>query len=158
MLGLVRNEEGDVEVTFSEPVHVQGEVELYVLDPETGGWGLPLLDGSGTDTLTFDADAEDRPTLIVGESQLAGFAFPSARLADNRFRWHLGDPELRSMDVRHRDHTRRSDHDRRPAHEECRGVRVRHWKTGRHPDLGDRFRAAHTQPCHRETTPRTQAS
>ena len=48
VVGLVRNGEGDVEVTFSEPVHVQGEVELYVLDPETGGWGLPLLDGSGT--------------------------------------------------------------------------------------------------------------
>ena len=77
VVGLVRNEEGDIEVTFSEPVYVQGNVELYVLDPETGGWGLPLLDGSGTDTLTFDADAEDRPALIVGESQLVGFAFPS---------------------------------------------------------------------------------
>ena len=49
--GFARNEEGDIEVTFSEPVYVQGEVELYVLDPETGGWGLPLLGGSGTDTL-----------------------------------------------------------------------------------------------------------
>ena len=77
VVGFARNEEGDVEVTFSEPVYVQGEVELYVLDPETGGWGLPLLGGSGTDTLTFDADAEDRPALIVGESQIGGFTFPT---------------------------------------------------------------------------------
>ena len=83
--GFARNEEGDIEVTFSEPVYVQGEVELYALDPETGGWGLPLLGGSGTDTLTFDADAEDRPGLIVGESQIAGFILPTedSQIADS---------------------------------------------------------------------------
>ena len=77
VVGLTKNEEGDIVVTFSEPVFVQGDVELYVLDPDTGGWGLPLLEGSGTDTFTFDADAEDRPALIAGESQLAGFSFPA---------------------------------------------------------------------------------
>ena len=78
VLGLATNEDGDIEVTFSEPIHVQGVVELYVLDPATGGWGLPLLAGSGTDTLTFDADAEGRPALVSGESQIAGLTFPGA--------------------------------------------------------------------------------
>ena len=77
VLGLARNEAGDIEVTFSEPVHVLGEVELYVLDPQTGGWGLPLIGGSGTDTLTFDADAADRPALVVGESRIGGITFPA---------------------------------------------------------------------------------
>ena len=78
VVGLARNEAGDIEVTFSEPVFVQGKVELYVLDPQTGGWGLPLLGGSGTDTLTFDGGAVDGQELIVGESQIAGIAFPEA--------------------------------------------------------------------------------
>ena len=74
--GLSRNADGDVEVTFSGPVFVEGEVELYVLDLQTGGWGLPLLSGSGTNTLTFDADSLGRPPLVSGESQIAGFSFP----------------------------------------------------------------------------------
>ena len=61
---------------FNEPVFVEGSVELYVLEPSTGGWGLPLLSGSGTDTLIFDADAADRPPLVLGESLIAGFSFP----------------------------------------------------------------------------------
>ena len=77
VVGLVKNGQGDVEVTFSQPVAVQGTVELYVLEPKTGGWGLPLLGGSGTNTLTFDADAEGKPTLVAGESQIAGFSFPN---------------------------------------------------------------------------------
>ncbi len=77
VVGLAKNAQGDVEVTFSEPVAVEGTVELYVLEPKTGGWGLPLLGGSGTDTLTFDADAEGKPTLVAGESQIAGFSFPN---------------------------------------------------------------------------------
>ena len=83
--GLIKNEQGNVEVKFNKPVQVQGAVELYVLEPKTGGWGLPLLSGSGTDTFTFDADAEGRPALIVGESQIAGFAFPDqeSRLTDS---------------------------------------------------------------------------
>ena len=76
--GLTRNGAGDVDVTFSEPVYVEGDVALYVLDAETGGWELPLLGGSGTDTLTFDADADGRPSLTRGESQLAGFSFPES--------------------------------------------------------------------------------
>ena len=89
VVGFARNDEGDIEVTFSESVYVKGKVELYVLDPATGGWGLPLLEGSGTDTLTFDADVEDRPALIVGESQIAGFAFPEAdsEIADSDGSW-----------------------------------------------------------------------
>ena len=77
VVGFARNEDGDVEVRFSEPVSVQGQVELYVLDSATGGWVLPLIGGSGTAILTFDADAEDRPPLVVGESQIAGFIFPT---------------------------------------------------------------------------------
>ena len=73
---LTKNDDGDVEVMFDRPVRLQGTVELYVLEPKTGGWGLPLLGGSGTDTLTFEADAEGNPALIVGESQIAGFTFP----------------------------------------------------------------------------------
>ena len=82
---LRKNDDGDVEVMFDRPVQVQGTVELYVLEPSTGGWGLPLLRGSGTDTLVFDADAEGRPKLVAGESQIAGFTFPDleSRLVDS---------------------------------------------------------------------------
>ena len=85
VVGLSKNDDGDVEVMFDKPVQVQGTVELYVLEPNTGGWGLPLLSGSGTDTLTFDADAEGRPKLVADESQIAGFAFPNpeAKLTDS---------------------------------------------------------------------------
>ena len=77
VVGLARNADGDVEVTFSEAVHVEGQVELYVIDPATGGWGLPLIGGSGTAVLTFDADADDRPPLVLGGSEIAGFVFPT---------------------------------------------------------------------------------
>ncbi|MYB48619.1 MAG: hypothetical protein F4X72_05015 [Dehalococcoidia bacterium] len=85
VVGLTKNDDGDVEVTFDRPVQVQGTVELYVLEPSTGGWGLPLLGGSGTDTFIFDADAEGRPQLVAGESQIAGFTFPDleSRLVDS---------------------------------------------------------------------------
>ena len=85
VVGLTKNDDGDVEVMLNKPVQVQGTVELYVLEPSTGGWGLPLLSGSGTDTLIFDADAEGRPALVAGESQIAGFAFPDqeSRLVDS---------------------------------------------------------------------------
>ena len=85
VVGLTKNDAGDVEVMFDKPVQVQGTVELYVLEPKTGGWGMPLLSGSGTDTLTFDGDAEGRPALVAGESQIAGFAFPNqeSRLVDS---------------------------------------------------------------------------
>ena len=85
VVGLTKNDDGDVEVMFDKPVQAQGTVELYVLEPSTGGWGLPLLSGSGTDTLTFDADAEGRPALVAGESQIGGFAFPDqeSRLVDS---------------------------------------------------------------------------
>ena len=78
VVGLSRNAAGDVEVTFSEAVYVEGQLELYVIDPATGGWGLPLRGGSGTAMLTFDADAEDRPSLVLGESEIAGFVFPTS--------------------------------------------------------------------------------
>ena len=42
VVGLTKNHGGDVEVVFDKPVQVQGVVELYVLEPSTGGWGLPL--------------------------------------------------------------------------------------------------------------------
>ena len=95
IVGFARNEVGDVEVTFSEPVFVQGKVELYVLDPQTGGWGLPFLDGSGTDTLIFDADAEGRPPLIAGESRIGGITFPTpdSRITDADGDWPIMDFE-----------------------------------------------------------------
>ena len=95
VVGLARNEAGDVEVTFSEPVYVQGRVELYVLDTQTGGWGLPLLSGSGTETLTFDADPADGQELIVGESQIAGISFPGedSEIADSDGNWPILDFE-----------------------------------------------------------------
>ena len=83
VLGLARNGDGDVEVTFSNPVFVQGEIVLYVVEPSTGGWELPLLSGSGTDTLVFSAAPEGKPALIVGESQIAWIGFGSdAELVD----------------------------------------------------------------------------
>ncbi len=93
VVGLARNGEGDIEVTFSEPVYVQGVIELYVLDPETGGWVLPLLYGGGTDTLTFDADPEDRPALIIGKSQIGGIVFPTAdsQITDSDGAWPIMD-------------------------------------------------------------------
>ena len=72
VVGFAGNQDGGAGVTFSRPVHVRGEVELYALDPATGGWGLPLLGGSGMAILTFDADAEDRLPPVLGESQVAG--------------------------------------------------------------------------------------
>ena len=89
VVGLTRNDDGDVEVMFSEPVFVEGDAELYVLDPDTGDWGLPLLGGSGTDILTFDADAEGRPSLVLGESQIAGLSFldSDSNLVDSDGTW-----------------------------------------------------------------------
>lgn len=75
-VGFASNESGDIDVMFSEPVYVEGVVGLYVIDPATGGWELPLLGGSGTDTLTFDADADGSPPLVAGESQIGGITFP----------------------------------------------------------------------------------
>ena len=83
VLGLARNGDGNVKVTFSKPVFVEGEIVLYVVEPSTGGWELPLLSGSGTDTLIFSAAPEGQPALIVGESQIAWIGFGSdAQLVD----------------------------------------------------------------------------
>ncbi len=38
VVGLTKNHDGDVEMVFDKPVQVQGGVELYVLEPITGGW------------------------------------------------------------------------------------------------------------------------
>ena len=83
VFGLARSGDGNVEVTFSKPVFVQGEIVLYVSEPSTGGWELPLLSGSGTGTLIFSAAPEGKPALIVGESQIAWIGFGlDARLVD----------------------------------------------------------------------------
>ena len=86
--GLARNSDGNVEVAFSKPVFVQGEIVLYVLEPSTGGWELPLLSGSGTDTLIFSAASEGNPALIVGESQIAfiGFGLDAELVDENGVR------------------------------------------------------------------------
>ena len=75
VVGLNRNADGNVEVRFSKPVIAEGEIILYVLEPSTGGWELPLLSGSGTDTLVFDAAAEGSPTLVAGEHEIAFIGF-----------------------------------------------------------------------------------
>ena len=74
---LSKNDDGNVEVTFSEPVNLVGEVGLYVLEPSIGGYSLPYIGGSGTDTLTFAADVPDNPSLIPGESIILGLTFDS---------------------------------------------------------------------------------
>ena len=78
VVGLARNDDGNVELKFGAPVTVNGDVTLYVIDPATGGWELPMLSGSGTDTLTFDAEPEGKPSLIPGESVIPGLIFASA--------------------------------------------------------------------------------
>ena len=75
---LSKNDDGDVELTFNGPVTVIGDVSLYVIDPATGGWELPLLAGNGADTLTFDSEAEGNPSLIPGESIIPGLIFATA--------------------------------------------------------------------------------
>ena len=77
VVALTKNGDGDVEVTFSEPVTLIGEVGLYVREPSTGGWSLPYIDGSGTETLIFAAASADNPPLIPGESFIAGLKFDS---------------------------------------------------------------------------------
>ena len=77
VVALTKNGEGDVEVIFSEPVTLIGEVGLYVLEPSTGGWSLPYIDGSGTETLIFAAASADNPPLVPEESLIVGFTFDS---------------------------------------------------------------------------------
>ena len=75
VVALSKNSDGDVEVTFSEPVTVIGGVGLYVEDSSTGGWSLPYFEGSGTHTLTFKADDANNPPLVPGVSQILWFTF-----------------------------------------------------------------------------------
>ena len=77
VVALTKNAEGNVEVTFSKPVTLIGQVGLYVPDPSTGGWDLPYIGGSGTNTLTFDAAAPDNPPVIPGETLIDSFRFDS---------------------------------------------------------------------------------
>jgi len=78
IVALSKNSDGDVEVTFSEPVTVIGEIGLYVADTPTGGWSLPYLEGDGTHILTFDAADSGNPPLVPGESRILWFTFDSA--------------------------------------------------------------------------------
>lgn len=84
VVALSKNGEGNVDVTFSQPVTLIGQVGLHVPDPSTGGWVLPYIGGSGSDTLTFDAVPPDSPALIPGESLIVGFTFdaPESNLID----------------------------------------------------------------------------
>ena len=77
VVALTKNGNGDVEVTFSDPVTLIGDVGLYVLEPSTGGWSLAYIDGSGTETLIFAAASADNPPLVPGESRIVGFTFDS---------------------------------------------------------------------------------
>ena len=84
VVALTKNGNGNVEVTFSEPVTLIGDVGLYLLEPSTGGWSLAYIDGSGTETLIFAAASADNPPLLPGESRIVGFTFdsPEAHLVD----------------------------------------------------------------------------
>ena len=75
VVSLSKNSQDDVEVTFSEPVTVVGEIGLYVLDPSTGGWILPYATGDGTNTLTFSAAFPGNPPLLAGKSPIVGITF-----------------------------------------------------------------------------------
>ena len=77
VVALTKNGNGDVEVTFSDPVTLIGDVGLYVLEPSTVGWSLAYIDGSGTETLIFAAASADNPPLLPGESRIVGFTFDS---------------------------------------------------------------------------------
>ena len=77
VISLAKNGEGNVEVTFSQPVNLIGEVGLYVVEPSTDGWSLSYLEGSGTEVLTFSAVAPEQPPLIPGESLIVGLTFDS---------------------------------------------------------------------------------
>ena len=83
VLGFSKNADGNVAVTFSKPVFATGEIILLVIEQTTGGWELPLLDGSGTDTLVFNAAPEGKPELVAGETQIGFLGFGvDARLKD----------------------------------------------------------------------------
>lgn len=85
VVSLSKNSEGNVEVTFSAPVTLIGQVGLHVPDPSTGGWVLPYTGGSGSNTLTFDAAPPDSQSLTPGESLIVGFTFdaPESDLIDD---------------------------------------------------------------------------
>ena len=70
--GLWKTGTGDVEVDFSGIVHVEGVVELQVMDL-SGGWTLPLVGGDGTFALIFDATPDGKPSLVAGQSRVAAF-------------------------------------------------------------------------------------
>ena len=83
VLGLSKNAGGNVAVTFSKPVFATGEIILFVIEPTTGEWELPLLHGSGTDTLVFNAAPEGKPAFVAGETQIGFLGFGTdARLED----------------------------------------------------------------------------
>ena len=78
IISLSKSANDNVQLNISAPVTVVGEVSLYVINPSTGdGWQLPYIDGSSTNTLTFDAAAPDNPPLVGGESRIVGFSFDS---------------------------------------------------------------------------------
>ena len=81
LIGFHKNADGDVEMQFSGPVTVSGKIALYVFDlalGEADGWEIPMIGGSGTDTLTFDAQPEGKPSLTAGEGAVAGIVYKSA--------------------------------------------------------------------------------
>ena len=93
VVGFASDESGDIQVIFSEPVYVEGTIGLFVIDPATGGWEIPFIGGSGTDTLTFDAGAEGSPPLVSGENQIGGITFPDpdSDIADADGNWPIWD-------------------------------------------------------------------
>ena len=78
LLNIRKDRDDNVRVTFLNAVYVHGVVELQVEDPDGRGWTLPLLEGSGTSELVFDASAPDSPPLAPGQSKVVGFVFLEA--------------------------------------------------------------------------------
>ena len=74
IIGVSWDAEGNVAVTFSEPVTLTGDVGLYALEAPRD-WTLPYLDGSGTDTLFFDSDAPGNPPVKSGQTIIKGLTF-----------------------------------------------------------------------------------
>ena len=104
LYGFDKDWDDNILAHFSDAVHVYGAAELQVLDSDGRGWSLPLLHGSGTSSLTFDAHAEGKPAITLGETTVVGFVFleADAELVDDN--GQPVDSRLRAVDVSCRHH------------------------------------------------------
>ena len=75
LYGFDKDWDDNILAHLSDAVHVYGAAELQVLDSDGRGWSLPLLHGSGTSSLTFDAHAEGKSAITLGKTTVVGFVF-----------------------------------------------------------------------------------